>query len=309
MNVKDMRGVWVTMVTPFDEEYRVDYSVMKDQVEWYIGRGVNGIFAVCQSSEMDLLDRAERKKIAETVVKAAAGRVPVVASGHLSDGLEEQLRDVESIREAGVDAVVLVTNRFAGKNEGEDVFLKNLDVFLNRVDSSVSLGMYECPSPYKRLLSDREMSYCAQSGRIGFFKDTSCETERMKKRVEVTKSSGLRIFNANSATLLQSLRDGVAGYSGVMANFHPELYGWLCRHFDDEPEKAERLSAFLSVASMSECRNYPDCAKYYMKKELPQMGIYSRKIQEKDLPEFIKREINSLELLTQEFRRDCGIRM
>ena len=62
MNVKDMRGVWVTMVTPFDEEYRVDYSVMKDQVEWYIGRGVNGIFAVCQSSEMDLLDRAERKK-------------------------------------------------------------------------------------------------------------------------------------------------------------------------------------------------------------------------------------------------------
>lgn len=309
MNTKDMKGVWVTMVTPFDEKYRVDYDVIEDQVEWYIERGVNGIFAVCQSSEMDLLDRAERKKIAKTVVKAAGGRVPVVASGHLSDGMEEQLRDVESVCEAEVDAIVLVSNRFAGRKEGEDVFLRNLEALLSRIDGSVSLGMYECPSPYKRLLSEREICYCAQSGRIGFFKDTSCETQRMKRRVELTRSSGLRIFNANSATLLQSLRDGVAGYSGVMANFHPELYSWLCSHFDDEPEKAERLSAFLSVASMSECRNYPDCAKYYMKRELPEMGIYSRKIREKDLPEFIKREINSVELLSQEFRRDCGIRM
>ena len=45
-------GVWPVMLTPFTEENQVDYPALKELVEWYIENGVDGLFAVCQSSEM-----------------------------------------------------------------------------------------------------------------------------------------------------------------------------------------------------------------------------------------------------------------
>ena len=78
------------------------------------------------------------------------------------------------------------------------------------------------------------------------------------------KGTGLKIFNANGATLLESLRMGCSGYSGVMANFHTRFYAWLCKNFDKEPERAEKMMAFLGACSTIECQVYPVNAKYHM---------------------------------------------
>ena len=39
-----------------------------------------------------------------------------------------------------------------------------------------------------------------------------------------------------------------------MANFHPDLYVWLCKNYKEQPEKAQELMNFLGAASMVECR-------------------------------------------------------
>ena len=46
------KGVWPTMITPFTKEGKIDYETTEKLIEWYIQEGVDGIFAVCQSSEM-----------------------------------------------------------------------------------------------------------------------------------------------------------------------------------------------------------------------------------------------------------------
>ena len=53
-------GVWPVMLTPFTEENQVDYAALKELVEWYIKNGVDGLFAVCQSSEMFKLTLKEQ---------------------------------------------------------------------------------------------------------------------------------------------------------------------------------------------------------------------------------------------------------
>lgn len=78
-------GVWPVMLTPFDKNGEVDYLALEKLTEWYIAHKVSGLFAVCQSSEMFCLSLEERMKVAETVVRTADGRVPVIASGHISD--------------------------------------------------------------------------------------------------------------------------------------------------------------------------------------------------------------------------------
>ena len=73
-------GVWPTMITAFTDEDALDEAAMEALVEWYIERGVAGLFAVCQSSEMFTLSLEERLRLARMVVRHAAGRVGVIAS-------------------------------------------------------------------------------------------------------------------------------------------------------------------------------------------------------------------------------------
>lgn len=294
---------WVTMITPFNTEHKIDYAITERLIEWYLDRGVDGIFAVCQSSEMELLTREERRRLGKFVVDTVAGRVPVVVSGHVSESEEDQLRDFEAARESGCCGVVLVSNRFC--HDGEESFLKHLEKFLSRIDEKVPLGIYECPHPFKKLLTVDEMKYCADTGRFSFFKDTCCDANMIRQRIQTIKHSPLRLFNANSDTLLQSLQDGAAGYNGVMANIHPELYRWLCENFRTYPEFAQELSDFISVSSAVECRTYPACAKYYLSHLLDGFQIYSRRGDVSDLPSAVKLEMDALGRQSKRYWEKC----
>ena len=61
------------MITPYNADGSVDYGAVDAIVDWYIQNGVDGIFAVCQSSEMFYLDEQERANIARRVVDRAHG--------------------------------------------------------------------------------------------------------------------------------------------------------------------------------------------------------------------------------------------
>ncbi|MBY0161623.1 dihydrodipicolinate synthase family protein [Cytobacillus firmus] len=257
-------GNWPVMLTPFTEKNNVDYEALERLIDWYIERGADGLFAVCQSSEMYTLTLEERVLIAAFVKAKAAGRVPVIASGHVSDAFEDQVTELNAMAETGVDAVVLITNRLAAAEESDDVWLANLDKLLGRLPEQVPLGLYECPAPYRRLLTPEMLKKCSDTGRFRFIKDVSCDLQLIGDKLKAVRGGSLKIFNANTATLLDSYRLGAFGFSGVMANFHPELYTWLFRNWESQPEAAGELSDFLSVSSFLEKQLYPVNAKYYL---------------------------------------------
>ena len=60
----------------------------------------------------------------------AAGRVPVIASGHISDSLEEQIHELKLIAETGVDAVIMITNRMAAEDESDEIWISNTEKIL-----------------------------------------------------------------------------------------------------------------------------------------------------------------------------------
>ena len=62
-------GVWPVMITPFTEDNRIDYDAVLRIIEWYDKNGVDGIFAVCQSSEMFELSPQERPGLPRVIGK------------------------------------------------------------------------------------------------------------------------------------------------------------------------------------------------------------------------------------------------
>lgn len=298
-------GVYPVMITPYDKNGNVDYAAAERLTEYYIQSGCHGIFAVCQSSEMFFLTEDERVKLAQCVVKAARGRVSIVASGHVSASIDDQIRELTRICEAGVDGVVLVSNRLAAENESDDILIKNLQTILDAVPGAV-FGMYECPHPYKRLLSERVLTYMAESGRFSFIKDTCCDAALIKKRIQLLKGR-IRLFNANSATLLETLKSGADGFSGIMANFHPDLIVWLYENYQTNPETAEKLHPLLSLLSGVERGCYPVNCKYHMNLIGIPMETYSRSRNCAQLSSLEKTEMHHLKSTEDEIRKSLRL--
>jgi len=92
-----IKGIIPVMLTPFTEANAIDYASLEKLIEWYIANGADALFAVAQSSEMQFLSLDERVALARFVAKQAAGRVPVIASGHVSETREDQVAELTSI--------------------------------------------------------------------------------------------------------------------------------------------------------------------------------------------------------------------
>ena len=268
-------GVWPVMLTPYTEDNRIDYDGVSEMLQWYDSQKVTGVFAVCQSSEMFFLSKEERLSLASYIIKNRPKGMGVVVSGHVAPTLNEQIEEAQAVVDMGADSYVFISNQFASPEEDDDVAKKNIEALISGVDAE-SFGIYECPHPYKRLMTPELLAWCAQTGRFSFLKDTCCSLSELKAKINAVDGTPLKVFNANAATLLESLRMGAAGYSGIMANFHADLYSWLCANFEKEPKKAEILQDLLGFASTIECQMYPVNAKYHMELDGVNINLFSR---------------------------------
>lgn len=295
-------GVFPTMITPYTEDNKVDYNGVEKLLQWYADKKVDGIFAICQSSEIFYLSFEERLELLRFIMKNAPKNISIVASGHTEDDIDTQVYQANKFIDEGIDAYVFISNRLAKQDESDDVLLKNFDYVVNKLPE-IALGIYECPYPYKRLITPYVMKKLTTMGNFRFLKDTCCDTDMIKEKLDAVKGTDFKIYNANAATLLETLRAGVSGYSGVMANFHPELYSWLCENFEKEPEKAEKIQNVLGFFSVAELQLYPVNAKYYLNLEGVDISI---KCRNKNADEFTRNrqlEIDQMHALTQEIKK------
>ena len=264
--------IFTTMITPYTAEGKIDFDTALKYVDWYFENGLGGIFAVCQSSEIFYLSLEERVELNKRVYARAKelermhGRpFTVVSSGHVSDRLEDQITELNAIYESGTDALIMITNRLDPNNEGDDVFIANAEKIIAALPREAKLGLYECPHPYKRLVTPKILEWCLSTGRFYYMKDPCCDAAVMKERCKILKGSHFKLLNANCQTFLESMQNGGDGYCGIMCNFHPALYAWMGENFEKEPKKAALVQSVIGTFGFTEVGlPYPLTAKYHM---------------------------------------------
>jgi 4-hydroxy-tetrahydrodipicolinate synthase len=286
-------GLWPVMLTPFTEEGDIDFHALEALTEFYLEKGASGLFANCLSSEMYQLTPEERISMTQSVVRFAAGRVPVVSSGTFTLDPSEQEDFIHRVADQGVACVVLNSNQICLESEGEFVFRRRLEN-LAASTGNIPLGMYECPEPYKRLLTDDTVSWMAASGRFFYFKDTCCDNEIFRSRLSASGASPLGLYNAHTPTGVQSLKDGAAGLSPIGANFYPELYSYICAQVKKEaaPEFV-LVEQFLLANDALLHASYPFSAKWFLQGRGLPMSTHTRS----RIPELQAEHLSKLEEL------------
>ena len=101
------RGSNPALVTPF-RDGAVDDEALKSLVEWHIDEGSHGLVPVGTTGESPTLSHEEHEHVIDVVVRATAGRLPVIA-GAGSNSTAEAIRLLQFAERAGADAGLVVT--------------------------------------------------------------------------------------------------------------------------------------------------------------------------------------------------------
>ncbi|MBD0723685.1 dihydrodipicolinate synthase family protein [Flavobacterium sp. L1I52] len=272
------KGFIPVMLTPFHNDGSIDYKTLTALTEMYLKSGVTGLFANCLSSEMFELSDAERIQLTKHVVDIVDGQVPIVATGTFEGTIAEQADFSKKIYGTGIDAVILISGLLAKENDSDAVFESNVHQFLD-LTPGIPTGFYECPVPYKRVLSAAQLEDFVNTGRVIYHKDTCLDINQIKAKLSVIKNPDFGLYDAYMVHAIESLKAGSAGLSCIQGNFFPELIVWICDNYND-PTKADELAAvqqFLesNMGVMHEV--YPIVAKYTLQKRGLPISNFTRR--------------------------------
>jgi 4-hydroxy-tetrahydrodipicolinate synthase len=292
---QQQKGFIPVMLTPFKDNGEIDYNVLTQLTEIYLEAGAAGLFANCLSSEMFELSDAEKLQAIKHIIKVANGKVPVVATGTFGGAIEKQADFVKQVYDTGADAVIVLASLIADEPESDDIFNERIFKLFDLTEN-IPLGFYECPVPYKRLLSPEQLKQFVGTGRVIYHKDTCLDLGQIKQKLKAAQGNPkFGLYDAYMVHAVDSLKAGSAGLSCIQGNFFPELIVWLCNNYANESlkEQVTDVQQFL-IDNMDVMHNvYPVIAKYYLNKRGLNISTFTRR----DVGKFttpIKQQIENL---------------
>ncbi len=265
-------GFIPVMLTPFTSDLQVDYPGLCRLTEFYLESGVVGLFANCLSSEMYELSPEERLEVIDTVVKQVAGRVPVVATGTMGGSIFEMAEFSKKVYALGVDAVIILNNQFVVEEESDAEFLRRMHAWLD-LTPGIPFGIYECPVPYKRLISDEVLKDLIATGRLCYHKDTSLSLPAVQAKIDAGKGYVFGVYDAYIEHAIASLQAGSMGLSCIQGNYFPDLIVELCQ----KPNQGNHIQEFMCKHMQLMHQVYPTSAKYVLNKMGFPIGLETRR--------------------------------
>ncbi|MGC8794877.1 MAG: dihydrodipicolinate synthase family protein, partial [Bryobacteraceae bacterium] len=233
-----MRGIVPAVVTPFQEDERIDYGAWQRLLEMLIAAGVHGLFVAGGQGEFFALDDEERQVAIRFAVQTAARRVPVYANvGAVTT--RQTVRLAQRAEADGADYIVVVTPYYI-RPSAEELF-----EHYREVCRSVSLPVLAYNIPERTGVDFTPAVARRLAGVAPNFvglKDSSGQLER----IEEYRACGLKVFMGRDHLILAGLEQGCVGAVTACANVVPRAFVELYRAFEaGNREEAGRLQALV----------------------------------------------------------------
>ncbi|EYD78382.1 Dihydrodipicolinate synthase [Rubellimicrobium mesophilum DSM 19309] len=215
------QGSLPALVTPFANG-QVDLDGLKRLVEWQISEGSHGLVPVGTTGESPTLSHEEHDLVVETVVKVAAGRVPVIA-GAGSNNTIECVRLVEAAKQAGANAALVVTPYYNKPTQAGMIAH-----FRAAAEVGLPIVIYNIPGRSVVDMTPATMGELAKHPNIIGVKDATGDLSRVPKQ-RITCGKDFVQLSGEDATALGFNAHGGRGCISVTANVAPRL----CAEFQE----------------------------------------------------------------------------
>jgi 4-hydroxy-tetrahydrodipicolinate synthase len=209
-------GAITAIVTPFKSDGSLDESRLKEQVEYQIARGINGLVPVGTTGESPTLDFDEHFRVIELTVKVAAGRVPVIA-GVGGNATAEALKLHQYARDVGATAGLSV-NPYYNKPTQEGLY-RHFMTLADKVDLPIVLynipgrcGINMTPATVARI-------YNANPKRFPAIKEAAGSCDQV---TEIKQLCDITVLSGDDSLTLPFMSVGAVGVISVLSNVVPD---------------------------------------------------------------------------------------
>lgn len=263
-------GSLVALVTPFDEDDRVDYAALERLIDFHVAEGSDGLVVAGTTGESATLEKDEHAELIMRAVEMARGRLPVIA-GTGSNSTRQTVDLSVLVGKAAIDAYLLVTPYY-NKPVQEGIF-RHFTAIADAVEKPVML--YNVPGRTVADTLPETVARLAKHPRIFGIKEATGDMDRLR-RIRELAGEDFRLYSGDDFTTREFIELGGHGVVTVTGNVAPALMAGMCRaQADGDTARAKELDGKLqplNKAMFLESNPIP------VKWALTEMGLVSGRI-------------------------------
>ena len=233
MDMTNLRGSVVALVTPFKENGAIDFERLEQLVDFHLENETDAILVLGTTGESAPMTDQEDISVAECVVQRVAGRVPVIG-GSGSNATSESLRKSLELQRKGVDGLLLISPYYNKSNE-EGIYHHLADV-MDQVN--VPCILYNIPGRTGCSISERNVERLSKHPNAWGIKEASGDIA-YATNVARYLSDDFHMMSGNDDMVVPILSLGGVGVISVWADIAPKtVHDMVMSYLDGDIEAA-----------------------------------------------------------------------
>ena len=215
----NLKGTTVAMVTPFTKEDGVDEAGMRENINYLIDNGVDGLLAAGTTGESATITHDEQRKMIDILVDEVNGRVKAIA-GAGSNSSKEALGLVQYAENSGADAALVITPYYnKPQQHGLYEHYKMLEESTN-----IPIIVYNVPSRTGTDIDVETIVEVAKLDKIVAIKEANPDMDKVSATLKGLQDQDVKNFmviSGNDNLTLPMISMGAMGVISVVANVDP----------------------------------------------------------------------------------------
>lgn len=216
-------GTGVALITPFNEDYSVDYESLERIVDFTLSNGADFLVALGTTSEAPTLSCEEKKNVVATIKKAAAGRCPIM----LGMGGNNTSAVIDSIKNQdfdGIDGILSVVPYYNKPNQ------RGMKAHFEAVadNSPVPVVLYNVPGRVGVNLQAATCVDLAQHKNIIAVKEASGNLQQIMEILR-DKPQDFDVLSGDDGITQPMMALGAKGVISVAANGYPAIFSKMVK--------------------------------------------------------------------------------
>ena len=245
MDIRNLRGSIVALVTPFHADGSVNFDKLRELVEWHIENKTDAILTLGTTGESSTMTHEEDDDTLRCVIEAAAGRVPVIA-GTGSNSTQTMLEKSLRAQQLGADGLLLITPYY-NKANAEGMYRH----FVTVADAvNIPCILYNVPGRTGCAISVENVERLSKHPNICGIKEASGD---MSYAMKIAHCIGpdFALWSGNDDITIPLLSIGGSGVISVWANVMPrEVHDMVMDYLEGRREQAVAAAVkYLDLAN------------------------------------------------------------
>lgn len=213
------RGTFTVMITPCDPGGAVDLGSLTAFTDWQVREGIHGLIPLGSTGEFLSLTGDEQRAVAQCVVRAVNGRVPVLI-GAGAERTEDAMDKARMARDIGADGTMIIPPFYSTPTEAE--LMRHYERIAGATDLPIML--YNNPATANVDLTPPLVARLSEIDHVDYIKESTMDVTRVRDILDLSKG---RMCVFGGIMGFESFVNGAEGWVAVGSNIMPASFARL----------------------------------------------------------------------------------